>query len=761
MKKSFIFFILFLLIPFFVKAEVCDVDKISINSIEVEEKSNNTQELEKASVKGRSINFNLGMFEVGDMLRYKIVVNNDSNNDYELDENSFKIESDYIDYSFESEDNSNIVKANSSKTIHLKIEYKNEVPSEAFESGVYSADKKMLVNLSSNNSDTVKNPNTRVHFYIVVLAILFMISGTSVVILGKKKIVRAIVLIICLTVAIPVSYGLCKCDITIDSSVKIIKDNKIITYSKNNNDATGDMDFQVVEKNKDTTIMENTYVLDGFVFVEWNTKEDGTGDSYKAGDSISISDNITLYAIWRRSDTIYWALRDLDGNDINETLVLASHSEEGNIVGSFHEDTEFASSTEVPWINAAGWTEDNLSREVTNVVVENNIYPKSTAYWFYGVGYNATTFIADLYKLHTENVTNMSSMFVYSGRSATTWELNGIENFDTSKVTNMSSLFSSANCENCTELDLSNWDTSNVTNMSSMFSNFSCSSTTFTIKGLEDFDVSKVEKMDYMFSGFMEFKGNFDINLSRWNTSSLKSMKSMFDGAGQYGNRIYLDVSNWDISKVTSLHYVFNEFGMQAPNWGLKGLETWDTSKVTDMTRTFSHAGWKSRSFVLNLGGWNTSKVTDMYGMFDSAGYWATNWDVGDINSWDVSKVTNMGSMFTFAGGSENTFRLNLSSWNTSKVTKMYRMFEGTGNYSNYVYIDISGFDMSNVTNIERMFGAYSNSSYRTWEVTIPRTNGAEVENTTTVINGKDVSFDVTSDYGLNQNNVRFTLASN
>ena len=179
------------------------------------------------------------------------------------------------------------------------------------------------------------------------------------------------------------------------------------------------------------------------------------------------------------------------------------------------------------------------------------------------------------------------------------------------------------------------------------------------------------------------------------------------------------------------------------------------------MEGTFSHAGWKSRSFVLNLGGWNTSKVTDMYGMFDSAGYWATNWDVGDINSWDVSKVTNMGSMFTFAGGSENTFRLNLSSWNTSKVTKMYRMFEGTGNYSNYVYIDISGFDMSNVTNIERMFGAYSNSSYRTWEVTIPRTNGAEVENTTTVINGKDVSFDVTSDYGLNQNNVRFTLASN
>ena len=68
---------------------------------------------------------------------------------------------------------------------------------------------------------------------------------------------------------------------------------------------------------------------------------------------------------------------------------------------------------------------------------------------------------------------------------------------------------------------------------------------------------------------------------------------------------------------------------------------------------------------------------------------------------------------------------------------------------------------MSNVTTVNRMFGAYSNSRYRTWKVTIPKTNGAGINNTTTKIYGKTGYFDVTEEYGLNENNARFTLANN
>lgn len=48
---------------------------------------------------------------------------------------------------------------------------------------------------------------------------------------------------------------------------------------------------------------EHEYVLpnaqkDGYEFVEWNTEEDGSGLSYMAGESLRITGEMNLYAIW-------------------------------------------------------------------------------------------------------------------------------------------------------------------------------------------------------------------------------------------------------------------------------------------------------------------------------------------------------------------------------------------------------------------------------------------------------------------------------
>ena len=229
MKKLILPIILFVMfIPFYVNAETCDTDKISISSITVEEKSDNVTEINEASASGKNINLNLSMSEVEDNINYKIVVKNDSNEDYELDKNSFNISSDYIDYTIESEDNSNIVKANSSKTVYLKVEYKNEVPDEAFESGTYNDNKTMTVNLSTGDTisvpDTLKNPNTGVQSYIIILTLILIISITACVILRKKKYAKFMILIVGTAIIIPVSvYALCKCEIKIDSKVEIKK----------------------------------------------------------------------------------------------------------------------------------------------------------------------------------------------------------------------------------------------------------------------------------------------------------------------------------------------------------------------------------------------------------------------------------------------------------------------------------------------------------------------------------------------------------
>ena len=42
-----------------------------------------------------------------------------------------------------------------------------------------------------------------------------------------------------------------------------------------------------------------TFTRDGYEFIGWNTKADGTGSSYSDGQEISVKENITLYAQWR------------------------------------------------------------------------------------------------------------------------------------------------------------------------------------------------------------------------------------------------------------------------------------------------------------------------------------------------------------------------------------------------------------------------------------------------------------------------------
>ena len=90
-------------------------------------------------------------------------------------------------------------------------------------------------------------------------------------------------------------------------------------------------------------------------------------------------------------------------------------------------------------------------------------------------------------------VANKSCYRMFHGTSVTSINFN---NFDTSKVTNMSYMF--RNCELLTSLDLSNFNTSNVTNMSYMFNG--CSKlVSICVKDL--WDISNVFASGNMFYG--------------------------------------------------------------------------------------------------------------------------------------------------------------------------------------------------------------------------------------------------------------------
>lgn len=122
-KKIFLIFILCIFfLPIIVKAEDCDISKLTITSVEKNNIKGNTQEIEEPTFNNRNISFNLKMYNVEDSITYDLNIKNDSKEDYKIDESTFKTNSEYILYTLKTNDNSNVVKANSTKNVSLIIE---------------------------------------------------------------------------------------------------------------------------------------------------------------------------------------------------------------------------------------------------------------------------------------------------------------------------------------------------------------------------------------------------------------------------------------------------------------------------------------------------------------------------------------------------------------------------------------------------------------------------------------------------------------
>ncbi|OON84867.1 hypothetical protein BXO88_15175 [Oribacterium sp. C9] len=71
----------------------------------------------------------------------------------------------------------------------------------------------------------------------------------------------------------------------------------LVKYESNG--GSGTMEDQKVEKGVDTALNTNTFTRDGYTFKEWNTKADGSGDSYNDKAVVNLDSSLTLYAQWK------------------------------------------------------------------------------------------------------------------------------------------------------------------------------------------------------------------------------------------------------------------------------------------------------------------------------------------------------------------------------------------------------------------------------------------------------------------------------
>ncbi len=149
--------------------------------------------------------------------------------------------------------------------------------------------------------------------------------------------------------------------------------------------------------------------------------------------------------------------------------------------------------------------------------------------------------IKGMENLDTTQVTDMSQMFSgYLNLSSL-----DLSHLNTDKVTNMQAMFASS--LNVTSLDFSRFNTANVTNMRDMF--FECER--IETLDLSNFDTSKVEDMHSMFESCRALK---TLDLSNFNTANVTDVQFMFADST---NLTALNLLNFDFTSVKKYYSGF------------------------------------------------------------------------------------------------------------------------------------------------------------------------------------------------------------
>ena len=203
---------------------------VTIESIELVDKSTAVTELSEPTVKGLNVSFDLSFSDLDDFAKYKIVLDNPTNEDYEVaKENEFKT-SEYLQYTYEFDKDTNIVKKNSKLTMYINIKYNKAVPSNKLTEGKYVEANEMAITLGNNNADKIVNPKTG-NSIILTVVVLAGVIALSVVLYKKTSNKKYLNVMLLGLVLIPIgTFALQKLQVNVATKVTI--EDKYSVYYK-------------------------------------------------------------------------------------------------------------------------------------------------------------------------------------------------------------------------------------------------------------------------------------------------------------------------------------------------------------------------------------------------------------------------------------------------------------------------------------------------------------------------------------------------
>ena len=218
-------------------------------------------------------------------------------------------------------------------------------------------------------------------------------------------------------------------------------------------------------------------------------------------------------------------------------------------------------------------------------------------------------------------------------------------------ITNMSHMF----CRGVEEIDgmfvtsipdISKWDTSNVFDMSYLFC---CCENLKFLPDISSWNTTNVKKMSNMISYCGKLESLPDI--SKWDTRNVIDMSHMF--ANNWNIKSFPDISKWNTSKVETIDHMFTRCGIDK----MPDISKWDTSNVKDMSYMFSYC--KNMDILPYITKWHITNA-NMRGMFFYCNYIDIP-QIYNLSRWkNISE--NLNYIFYYCDGEEITNFLRIIS---------------------------------------------------------------------------------------------------
>lgn len=278
----------------------------------------------------------------------------------------------------------------------------------------------------------------------------------------------------------------------------------------------------------------------------------------------------------------------------------------------------------------------------------------------------------DVSKWNTSKVTNISGTF----QSCSSVKVLDVSKWVTSGMTSYSYTFSY--CSALTTLDLTNWSFANITTIAGMFSG--CSEL-ITLK-LPNLSKNKIKKMTGTFQNCTKLKS---IDLSTLNTSLLDDLQSAFINCENITE--IKGIENFNTSKVTSLFSTFQScyklVSLDLSRWNVNlvkemgcfasdcvslttlNIKGWKTSPLTSIYSAFQNCKNITELDVSGLDVSNSESLTSVF-------YGCESLESLDLSKWNVANTTTFDGLFQRCLALTN---INLSGWITTKASTLSYMF--------------------------------------------------------------------------------------